>query len=337
MPARSRIGYPPSRAGEDSTAAPVRRRTYRLIRRGMPVNKRIVASFISRRQEFQLAQAVDAEKAAQRCGLSMTVLFAQENAIVQIHQVFEHIAAEADTRPAAFVIEPVKDEGTERLCRNALAAGIGWICLNRSAPYLAAMRQQNPNLPVCAVMTDQVEAGRIQGRQIRALLPRGGKVLFLSGPSMSVTDERCRGTEEVVAGGGIALHKISGTWTEDSGERATRAWLRLKEGSTERIDLIACQNDLMASGARSALLAARPDWAGVPILGMDGLESGGLKLVAHKELTATVIMPSGGGHAVDIVSRWLDTGVQPPLCALQQPRSHPNEAELRPGTGRTKG
>ena len=47
----------------------------------------------------------------------------------------------------------------------------------------------------------------------------------------------------------IDLRSVAGTWTEASGEKAVVNWLRLKRGSSETLDLVACQNDLMAVGA----------------------------------------------------------------------------------------
>ncbi len=294
------------------------------------MRKKVVASFIARDQEFQLAQAADAEAAARRLGLELEVLFAEENAIAQIHQLFQAIKTPAEERPAAFVLEPVKDEGMERLSRNAAAAGIGWLALNRSASYLSTLRESHPKLPICSILTDQVEAGRIQGRQIRALLPSGGTVLYVHGPAMTLAEERRRGTEEVLGAAGIRLHSVAGNWTDTSGEKAALGWLHLREGSSGRIDLVACQNDLMALGAYRGLRAARPEGASVPILGMDGLPQGGQRLVRERKMTATVVLPCNAGLAVETVAKWLSDGVQPPERLMQVPHSYPPEAELQP-------
>jgi len=287
------------------------------------MDRRILVSLTSDKQEFQVSQAAEAERVGERLGIPVEVAYADENAVLQIHQLFERINGPAEQRPLAFVVEPVKDEGLERLCRNALAAGIGWIPLNRPAPYLSGLRKQHPNLPICSVVTDQVEAGRVQGHQIRKLLPEGGTVLYIHGPAVRIADDRRRGTEEAVQGLGIRFHALSGTWTEVSGEKAVTAWLRLKAGAADRVDMLACQNDLMATGGRRALLAARPDLDAIPVLGMDGLPSGGQQLVEQKQLTATVVMPANAGRAVEVVAEWERTGRQPPEQARQIPESYP--------------
>ena len=298
------------------------------------MSRSILVSLTSDRQEFQVSQAAEAERVGRRLGIPVDVVYADENAVLQIHQLFERIKGPAEQRPLAFVVEPVKDEGLERLCRNALAAGIGWIPLNRAAPYLADLRQEYANLPICSIVTDQVEAGRIQGRQIRRLLPEGGTVLYIHGPAVSITEDRRRGTEEVIEGLGVRLQELSGTWTEASGEKAVRAWLRLKAATAERIDLLACQNDLMAAGGRRALLAARPDLTTIPVLGMDGLPSGGQQLVARRELTATVTMPANAGRAVEVIAEWERTGQQPSGQTRELPGSYPALEELISWTGR---
>ncbi len=287
------------------------------------MDRGILVSLTSDRQEFQVSQAVEAERVGKRLGLPVQVVYADENAVLQIHQLFERINAPAEQRPLAFVVEPVKDEGLERLSRNALAAGIGWVPLNRVAPYLTDLREQHPKLPVCSVVTDQVEAGRVQGQQIRRLLPQGGTVLYIQGPAVSITEERRRGTEEAIEGSGVHLQPLSGTWTEVSGEKAVLAWLRLKATATERVDMLACQNDLMAAGGRKALLAARSDLAGIPVVGMDGLPSGGPQLVEQRQLAATVVMPANAGRAVEVVAEWHRSGRQPPEQVRQAPESYP--------------
>lgn len=294
------------------------------------MERAVVVSLTTDSEEFQLSQAAAAEEAARRLGLPCEVLFADRNAVLQIHQLFQRIHQPEEQRPFAFLVEPVKDEGLERLCRNAVAAGIGWLPLNHSGAYLADLRRQHPTLPICGVFTDQVEAGRIQGRQMRALLPRGGMVLYVHGPAESLVEQRRRGTEEEVAGTGIRLRELSGSWSEASGEKAVLAWARLKTAAREDVGLLACQNDLMATGGRKALLAARPELAGIPVLGMDGLPSGGQQLVAREQLTATVVMPTNADRAMEVVAQWLRSGRQPPEDVRQLAESCPPLEQLVP-------
>jgi hypothetical protein len=52
---------------------------------------RVVVSLLTSAQEFQLMQAADARAAGQRTGLEVEVVFAENNAIQQIQQLYSFI------------------------------------------------------------------------------------------------------------------------------------------------------------------------------------------------------------------------------------------------------
>jgi galactofuranose transport system substrate-binding protein len=292
---------------------------------------RILASFLSKDQEFQVMQAADAQVAASRAGFDLEVLYADQNAVQQIHQLFKFIHAPANERPLAIVVETVVGEGLQRVARNAVRAGISWVLLNRRVAYLESLRREYPQLAIAAVSGDQLAMGRIQGRQFRALLPRGGNVLYLQGPpDTSAAQERLQGAREIVQGAGIQLRTLEGDWTEAGAEKVVTNALRLKTADTLKPDLVGAQNDAMALGARKALVAIRPDWARVPFTGCDGLPEGGQRLVNVRQFAATIIAPSNAGPAIDLVARWLKTKEQPPPLVMLSPVSYPPEADLKP-------
>jgi ribose transport system substrate-binding protein len=297
---------------------------------------RVVVGLLSRHQEFQLLQAKDAEAAARRHGLEIEVIYADMNPLEQIHQLFKYIHAPEDARPGVIVVETVVGEGLERVARNAVQAGIGWIVVNHRVPYLKDLRTKHPDLLLASVGTDQLEVGRIQGRQFRVLLPSGGNVLYIQGPpDTAVAQERLRGANESIAGSKIELRVLSGQWTEASGEKAVRGWLRLKSSDTTPPDLVGCQNDTMAMGARRAIEALVPERSSVPFTGCDGLPEGGQRLVREGRLAATVVTPSNTGPALDLVAKAL-RGEPTPAEVTLKPVSYPSEADLvrRPSSGR---
>ncbi|HXY38016.1 MAG TPA: substrate-binding domain-containing protein [Vicinamibacteria bacterium] len=290
--------------------------------------RRVVVSLLSEQQEFQLMQAADARAAAARAGLGIDVVFADNNAIIQIHQLFKHVHAPEAERPAAIVVETVTGEGLERVARNAVNAGIGWVLINRSVGYLEALRGERGDLPIAVVSVDNREAGRIQGRQLIALLPRGGSVLYVQGPAdTAAASHRLRGVQETLEGRAIELRVLNGDWTTESGEKAVGGWLRLKTSEGFRPAVVAAQNDAMATGARRALQAHRPDWKDLAYTGCDGLPEGGQKLVRAGELTATIVTPTPAGPAVALVARAL-AGERIPGELTLPPRSYPPEGEL---------
>ena len=297
---------------------------------------RVVASFLSCDQEFQVLQAEDARSAAARHGLELEVLFADNNAIEQIQQLFRFIYLPPAERPAAIVVETVTGEGLERVARNATQAGIGWILLNRRVAYLEELRQRFPTLPISSVSTNQVEVGRLQGLQFRVLLPGGGSVLYVQGPpDTSAAQERLSGMTETIRGAGLDVKVLSGQWTEASGEKAVQSFLRLKTNEGFRARIVGCQNDAMALGARKAVAAladegSRAAWAHTVYTGCDGLPEGGQKLVKGGVLVATVVTPSNAGPALDLVAEALRTGQAPPGPVILNPTSCPEVSSIQP-------
>ena len=131
-----------------------------------------------------------------------------------------------------------------------------------------------------------------------------------------------------IAGTKIQAKVLNGEWTEASAEKAVVAWLRLKTSESFRPDLVGCQNDEMALGARKALTAQRKEWGRLPFTGCDGLPEGGQRLVNMKQLAATIIVPSNAGPAVELVARHARTGEPVPPRVVQAGRSHPPEPQL---------
>lgn len=294
---------------------------------------KVVVGLLNTEQEYQQLQARDALAAGARLGLEVDVVFSEGHAVVQIQQLFAHIHAPEERRPAAIVVETATAEGLERVARNAVKAGIGWILMNVRAGYVDALREAHADQLVAMVGTDQREVGRIQARQVRALVGAKGGILCVQGPvNSSAAVERAEGLREAL-GPGFELRSVSGEWTEASGEKAVAAWLRLKTTESFRPDIVVSQNDAMAKGARRALEASRREWAALPFLGCDGLPEGGERMVAERKLAATVVTPPNSGKALEVVAAWLRTKVAPLREVLLTPCSFPPEDQLRrPGS-----
>lgn len=290
---------------------------------------KVVVALLTESQEFQLMQAVEARECAARAGLEVEVLFADNNAIQQIHQLFERIHAPENARPAAIVVETVTGEGLERVATNAVKAGIGWVLVNRTVTYLDALRKQAPGLLIASVSVDNKEVGRIQGRQLRALLPQGGLVLYLQGPGdTSTAQERLLGAQEAVKGTRIELKVLSNDdWSAASGEKVVSTWLRLKTSEGCHPVAVCAQNDTLAVGARGAILVRRPEWSHLVFTGCDGLPEGGQKLVRAGELTATIVTPPPAGPAVTLVAHALAGERVAPELRLA-PQSFPAQKDL---------
>jgi ABC-type sugar transport system substrate-binding protein len=286
--------------------------------------QRLVVSLTSADQEYQALQGEDAREAGRRLGVEVEVLFAEDNAVLQIQQLFRFLHAPEAERPAALLVHTRVPEGLERVARNAARAGVGWFLLNRSAPYVDGMRAEHPALAVAAVSTDHSEIGRIHARQLSGLCREGAHVLYVQGPAETpAARQRLEGFKEAARGRSYDLKVVNGEWTEPSAEKAIAAWLRLKTSDFFRPAAVVCQNDNMARGARKALESLRPDWGRLPFLGCDGLANGGRRDVDEGRLAATVAMPSCAGPAVELAVSWIRTGRVPPAQTVLAPAPYP--------------
>jgi ribose transport system substrate-binding protein len=285
---------------------------------------KVVASLLTKDQDFQSLQAADAERSAARVGFDLEIVYAKNNATLQVEQLYRFVTAPANLRPLAILVQAVSSERLAAVAREAAKAGIGWISLGRDVPYVDELRKEYPKLPVSIVTTDQLGIGRIQGQQFRAILPAGGNVLYLQGPpDTSAAQQRLQGMEESIRGAKIQVKTLSGEWTEESGERAVTSWLRLSSSGDFVPRLIGAQNDAMAAGARKAIAARRPEWLQLPFTGCDGLPEGGQRLVKEGQLAATVIVQSNAGPAIDLLANHQRSGQQPPARLVLPARPYP--------------
>lgn len=291
-----------------------------------------VVSLTTNDNDYQREQAKSAEDAARQCGVDLRIIYAENDAINQSQQLLKCIQTESE-RPDGIVIEPV-GTALPQVARAAAKAGVGWAVLNREVDYLSELRRPN-GPPVFQVTPDQVEIGRIAGRQVAALLPSGGCILYLQGPtSSSAALQRAEGFMQTKPAN-IQARMMRGAWTEESGYKAISSWLRLSTSHEVPIQALVSQNDVMAIGARNAIKeqatgAERERWMAMPFLGCDGLPDTGQAWVRIGSLTATVYVPPTAGEALSMMTRALQTGVTPPERTITPSKSYPNLDMLKP-------
>jgi ABC-type sugar transport system substrate-binding protein len=285
--------------------------------------------------EWVRAIAGTAQEATRRRGFTLTTHFSQNQAIEQIQSLYAALRLPEDQRPNAVLVMPVHDQSLERVARAAATAGVAWICLHRATGDLAALRRQFPTVPITLVGPDQDEIGRIHGRQLLGLLPRGGHVLYVQGRHDNLsTQQRAAGMREVIQGSAVEISAvIDGDWGAMEAERSVSRWLRLIGPGTP-VDVVVCQNDAMAIGARrglkeAATALARPALAQLPVFGCDGLPDVGRKLVDQGELAGTIILPSPAITAIDTLVQALETKRMPAVQVLLAPQAYPARLSAR--------
>jgi ABC-type sugar transport system substrate-binding protein len=295
---------------------------------------RFLVSLTTNENDYQIEQARAAEQAALKFDVDLQLLYADNDAINQSTQILKAVQAVPEDRPDAIIFEPVGGTALPQVARAAVSAGIGWAVLNRDANYVPELRLAS-KAPVFTVTSDHVEIGRIQGRQCAEILPTGGSVLYIQGPSEnSAAKDRTLGMQEAKRAN-IHLIMLKAQWTEESSQRAVRSWLKLTTSQKANVDLIAAQDDSMALGARKAFQElpneiARERWLNLPFLGCDGLPGTGQSWVRSGLLAATIFIPPNSGQAIEMLVDALRNGKKPPERAITSASSVPPLEALRP-------
>ncbi|HEY6337897.1 MAG TPA: substrate-binding domain-containing protein [Candidatus Sulfotelmatobacter sp.] len=291
-------------------------------------NPNVVVALITRDNDYQAEQAASATEAAERLGAKIQIIYADNDAVNQTQQLVK-IIQDPGQRPTAILVEPV-GTGMPQIAKAAIAAGIGWGLLSRQEDYIPVLRRGN-QAPVFSVTTDQEEVGRIQGKQLGALVAEGN-VLCIEGPSgSSVSILRRKGMLSSKPAR-VELKVVKGDWTERSAHQAVKSWLSLSTSRQLHIRAVLCQNDAMAMGARKAFVDLtekdREQWLSTPFLGCDGVTKTGQEWVRCGFLTATVITPPTAGMAMEILVKAIRTGAPPPENTASVARALPALEEL---------
>jgi ribose transport system substrate-binding protein len=276
---------------------------------------RFLVSLHTRENDFQVAQGQSAEDTARKLGSDVEIVFADNDAVNQSTQLLKAIQGRVESRPDAIVVEPVGSTAMPQVAQAACATGIGWAVLNKRPDYLSDLRS-TATAPIFALSSDHFEIGRIQGRQFAALLPEGGSVLYIKGPSQSrAAKERELGMLETKPSN-IQLAMLKAEWTEKSAGRSVRSWLQLATSQSSPIKLVGAQDDSMAMGARKAFQeisneGERSRWLGLPFTGCDGQPATGQAWVREKWLAATIHIPPLAGQEMEILAKAIQDGTQP--------------------------
>src|SRR6202158_2508635 len=284
-------------------------------------NLRFIVSLTTKDNDYQLEQAASAQAAAQKLGVDVQILYADSDAITQSTQLLKSIQSDAAARPQAIVFEPVGGTAFPQVAQAAVSAKIAWAALNREADYIPQLRK-SAQVPVFSISSDHKEIGRIQGRQFAALLPKGGCVLYIQGPSeTSAARDRTAGMQLTVPHG-VQIISLRGRWTEESAQRAVESWLRLNTSNKVQIDVVGVQNELKAIGGTKRLR--------LPFPGVAGLAKTGQAWVRTGMLAATVMVQTNAAQAVSMLVEALRMGREVPERTFTMPESLPAIEKLLP-------
>ncbi|MGB8774522.1 MAG: substrate-binding domain-containing protein, partial [Terriglobales bacterium] len=272
---------------------------------------RLLLSVTNDNNDFQIEQVNGARQAAARLGADLDIVYAQDDGILQSQQLLQRIQVPAETRPTVIILEPAGSTTLPHVARAAGAAGIGWVVLSRDAEYIAELRSAF-HIPAFVVTANHEEIGRIQGRQLAALLPCGGIVLEIQGPSQSKAASLRHAGLLATKPGNVQLRSVKAHWTEASAQKVVCSWLALSTSRGTDIVAVCAQDDSMAIGTRKAFEQSahelRQSWLQIPFLGCDGMPKTGQEWVRRGLLTATVLSPPTAPVAIDLIARFLHRG-----------------------------
>jgi ABC-type sugar transport system substrate-binding protein len=102
----------------------------------------------------------------------------------------------------------------------------------------------------------------------------------------------------------------------------------LRTSQETRIDLVGAQDDSMAAGARKAFSempeSQRERWVKIPLTGCDGLPKTGQAWVRNGLLAATIYIRPNADLALEMLTKAIQSGVQPPEHTMTEPQSMPS-------------
>lgn len=276
------------------------------------------------------AQTAAAQAEAERVSVELQVISAQMDSVGQGQELL-NLVQSPSSRPDGILCEPVNAAGLPRVAEAAVAAGVGWVISNAHAEYIGDLRRK-AKAPVFQISQDHVEVGRIQGRQIGAILPSGGAVLYLRGPQMSWwATKRFEGMESTKPKNvDVRSVKVLNS-TMEGAYAAVGSWLNLTKQRPEGTQLIVSQNTDFIAGARKAFdetpIGDRQKWTSIPCVGV-GVAERSKPLVDQGSLCAGVVTSLTMDRAVEMLARAMASGAKPPEHTFVEAYSYPEVEEL---------
>ena len=293
--------------------------------------KRVFVLLIGKKEQgdvnhFQLLQEKTALEEGQRLGIDVEVAFA---AGFDQLRVLKRRLFDTSSQLDAVVTEPTSTSMLDVVLRE-LKGKTGLVVLSAWGPSIQECAASwGEGRPLGAVGTNHTQVGEIQGRQVKAFLPEGGRVLCVSGPARSsAAQQRLEGLKTQV-GEDIEVQEIcAGQWTESDGIVAFNDWYRVAKAHDPVVQVIAGGNDELGLGARRACEALgnakhRESLLEAKFLGVDGCPTFGERLLSDGTLTASVFTPANTGMALQHLASYWTKGTPVPLRSYTMARPLP--------------
>jgi ABC-type sugar transport system substrate-binding protein len=269
---------------------------------------------------------------AKRHGFELIIESASNDPFRQAEQVRAAIANAKTSNLSGILVSVVRDNEMPALAREAAEAGVDFVLLNE-VPAIDEVRAQFSERAVFVVTPDQMEIGRIHGRQVRALVGDGGEILCVTGPMTTImAQQRLAGLKEVL-GDRFSVVELNADWTSERARMVVEKWANDLAADAQLPAMFVAHNDEMALGVRQALrdFASQRDLSldTAFVTGCDGSQTFGQRLVREGRIKCTVIMPPASGAAIELLAKRRSKGEIPPFRVVQPVTSFPAVSGLK--------
>ncbi|MGG3738617.1 ribose ABC transporter substrate-binding protein RbsB [Aeribacillus pallidus] len=212
-----------------------------------------------------------AEKAAEKEGITLIVVDAQNDSAKQISDIEDLIQQNVDV----ILVNPTDSSAVTAAIESANQAGIPVVTVDRSA---------DGGEVVSHIASDNVAGGKMAGEYLLELLPEGGKIVELEGiPGSSAARERGEGFHEVIDA--VDNIEVVAKQTADFDRAKGLAVMEnILQGQSD-IQAVFAHNDEMALGALEALEAQ--GLTDVIVIGFDATDDA-VQAVKDGRMAATV-------------------------------------------------
>jgi len=212
-----------------------------------------------------------AEQAAEKEGVELIVVDAQNDSAKQINDIEDLIQQNVDV----ILVNPTDSSAITAAIESANQANIPVITVDRSA---------EGGEVVSHIASDNVEGGKMAGEYLVELLPEGGNIVELEGiPGSSAARERGEGFHEVIDNV-ENIEVVSKQAADFDRAKGLTVMENILQGQSD-IKAVFAHNDEMALGALEALQAQGMN--DVIVIGFDATDDA-VKAVEAKEMAATV-------------------------------------------------
>ncbi len=217
--------------------------------------------------------------------VELIVVDARGDIVTQLSQIENFISQGVD----AIILNAQDAAGLSPAVDRAKEAGIPVVECNTLTT--------NPNYDIY-VGSDDVEAGKIQGKYVNKLLPDGGNIIILHGPmGQSPEIKRREGIQQELLDKNPKIKVLAeqtAEWKRDKAMSITEDMIQ----AFDNINLICAQNDDMAMGALSAVDAAGLSEK-IKIVGIDAIPDA-LEAVKEGKLACTVFQDAKGQGSTSV-------------------------------------